>query len=110
MSEPHLWPIPYGDGSTLIGQRISTTADRTSVISLCLVAAQCPGNHADKIVSRSLSTSEAEYVAASQYGQEVVCLREILRDNGFTRTGPTRIYQDHLACVAMSENPVLRKY
>ncbi len=31
----------------------------------------------------SLSTSEAEYVAASQCGQEVVYLREILRDFGF---------------------------
>jgi hypothetical protein len=34
----------------------------------------------------SLSTSEAEYVAASQCGQEVVYLREILRDFGFPPT------------------------
>jgi hypothetical protein len=54
----------------------------------------------------SLSTSEAEYVAASQCGQEVVYLREILRDFSFAPTGPTRIYEDNLACVAMSENPV----
>ena len=38
----------------------------------------------------SLSTSEAEYVAASQCGQEVVYLREILGDFGFPPTGPTR--------------------
>ena len=37
-------------------------------------------------------------------------LREILRDFGFTPTGPTRIYEDNLACVAMSGNPVRRKY
>ena len=53
----------------------------------------------------SLSTSEAEYVAAaaaaSQCGQEVFYLREILGDFGFTPTGPTRIYEDNLACVAM---------
>jgi transposase len=36
----------------------------------------------------SLSTSEAEYVAASQCGQEVVYLREILRDFGFPLTKP----------------------
>ncbi len=58
----------------------------------------------------SLSTSEAEYVAASQCGQEVVYLREILRDFGFPPTGPTRVYEDNLACVVMSENPVRRKY
>jgi hypothetical protein len=58
----------------------------------------------------SLSTSEAEYVAASQCGQEVVYLREILHDFGFAPTGPTRIYEDNLASVAMSENPVRRKY
>ena len=58
----------------------------------------------------SLSTSEAEYVAASQRGQEVVYLREILRDFGFIPIGPTQVYEDNLACVAMSENPVRRKY
>ena len=58
----------------------------------------------------SLSTSEAEYVAASQCGQEVVYLREILRDFGFPPTGPTLIHEDNLACVAMSKNPVRRKY
>ena len=26
------------------------------------------------------------------------------------RTGPTSVYEDNLACVAMSENPVRRKY
>jgi len=31
----------------------------------------------------SLSTSEAEYVAASQCGQEVLYLREIMRDFSF---------------------------
>ena len=45
----------------------------------------------------SLSTSEAEYVAVSQCGQEVVYLREILGDFGFPPTGPTRVYEDNLA-------------
>ena len=58
----------------------------------------------------SLSTSEAEYVAASQCGQEVLYLREILRDFGFVQTIPTEVYEDNLACVAMSENPVRRKF
>ena len=57
----------------------------------------------------SLSTSEAEFVAASQCGQEVLYLREILRDFGYTQENPTHMYEDNLACVAMSENPVRRK-
>jgi hypothetical protein len=58
----------------------------------------------------SLSTSEADYVAASQCGQEVVYLPWILRDFGFIPIGPTQVYEDNLACVAMSENTVRRKY
>ena len=58
----------------------------------------------------SLSTSEAEYVAASQSGQEVYYMREILRDFGYAQTAPPHIYEDNLACVAMSENPVRRKF
>ena len=58
----------------------------------------------------SLSTSEAEYVAATQNGQEVYYMREILRDFGFAQTAPTQIYEDSLACVAMSENPRRRKF
>jgi hypothetical protein len=60
--------------------------------------------------SVSLSTSEAEYVAASQCGQEVLYLREILRDFFVPLLQPTCIYEDNLACIAMSENPVRRKY
>ena len=58
----------------------------------------------------SLFTSEAEFVAASQAGQEVIYLRETLRDFGYQQTKPTEIYEDNLACVAMSENPVRRKF
>ena len=60
--------------------------------------------------SVSLSTSEAEYVAASQCGQEVLYLREILRDFFVPQIKPTCIYEDNLACIAMSDNPVRRKY
>jgi hypothetical protein len=62
----------------------------------------------------SLSTSQGEYVAASQCGQEVYYMREILRDFGYAhppiQTAPTHIYEDNLACVAMSENPVRGKF
>ena len=37
-------------------------------------------------------------------------MREILRDFGYTPTLPTKVYEDNLACIAMSENPVRRKF
>jgi hypothetical protein len=57
-----------------------------------------------------LSTSEVEYMAASLSGQEVVYIRAILRDFGVVRTQPTLVYEDNLACIAMTVNPVPRKY
>jgi len=58
----------------------------------------------------SLSTSKAEFVAASQAGQEAIYLRDTLTDFGFSQTKATLLYEDNLACVAMSENPVRRKF
>ena len=58
----------------------------------------------------SLSTSEAEFVAASQCAQEVLYLRKILRDFHETQLSPTLVYEDNLACITMSENTVRRKY
>jgi len=49
-------------------------------------------------------------VAASQCGQEVLYLREILLDFHQPQTSPTTVYEDNLACIAMSENAVRRKY
>jgi hypothetical protein len=59
--------------------------------------------------SVALSTSEAEYMAASEVGKEILYLRSILRDVGYAQTAPTNIYEDNLACIAMSTNPVRRK-
>jgi len=58
----------------------------------------------------SRSTSEAEFVASSQAAQEVVYLREILCDFGYSQSTATDIFEDNLACIAMSENPVRRKF
>ena len=60
--------------------------------------------------SVALSTSEAEYMAASQCGQDVLYLREMLSDFNVPQAAATRVYEDNLACIAMSENPVRRKY
>ncbi len=59
--------------------------------------------------SVALSTSEAEYMAASEVGKEIFYLRVILRDVDYAQTASTNIYEDNLACIAMSINPVRRK-
>jgi hypothetical protein len=56
----------------------------------------------------TLSSSEAEFVAASQAGQEVVYLRALLRGFGYTQKGPTEIWEDNASCIMMSENPTNR--
>lgn len=53
----------------------------------------------------TLSSAEAEFVAASMCGQEVIYLRNLLRDLGHPQTTPTQIYEDNASCIAMSENP-----
>jgi len=61
----------------------------------------------------SLSTSQAKFIAANQAGQEAIYLRETLTSFGFSQTKAillTLLYEDNLACVAISENPVRRKF
>jgi hypothetical protein len=59
--------------------------------------------------SVGLSTSEAEYMGVSEVDKEILYLRVILRDVGYAQTAPTNIYEDNLACITMSTNPVHRK-
>jgi hypothetical protein len=58
----------------------------------------------------TLSTSEVEYMDVNLCGQEVVYIRDILRDFGVQQNQPTLVYEDNLACIAMSVNPVCRKH
>ena len=60
--------------------------------------------------SVTLSTSETEYMTASEGRKDVVYMCVILQDFGFPQKGPTSLYEDNLATVVMSTNPVLRKY
>lgn len=54
----------------------------------------------------TLSSAEAEFVAASVCGQEVTYLRNLMRDLGFEQKMPTAIFEDNASCILMSENPV----
>ena len=43
----------------------------------------------------TLSSSEAEFVAASQAGQEVLYLRSLLKGFAYLQHGPTEIWEDN---------------
>jgi hypothetical protein len=43
----------------------------------------------------ALSSAEAEFVAASQAGQEAVYLRALLREFDFRQVGATEIWEDN---------------
>ena len=50
----------------------------------------------------SLSTAEAEYMAAAACAQEVVWFRSLLEEIGYPQTVPTVIFEDNQSCIAMS--------
>ena len=59
-------------------------------------------------VGASLSSSEAEFVAASQAGQEVAYLRALLKGFVYTQMDPTEIWEDNTSCIMVSETPTNR--
>ena len=59
-------------------------------------------------VGVTLSSSDAEFVAASQAGQEVVYLRALLRGFGHCQKEAKEIWEDDASCIMMSENPTNR--
>ena len=58
----------------------------------------------------TLSSAEAEFVAASQVGQEAIYLRALLRGFNFRQVGATDIWEDNASCIMMSENPANREH
>jgi hypothetical protein len=53
----------------------------------------------------ALSSTEAEYVAASACAQEVVWLRQLLEEIGYSQPIPTVLFEDNAGCIALSKNP-----
>ena len=53
----------------------------------------------------ALSTAEAEYYAAGTGGREVQYLRQLLKSLGHAQAGPTQMWCDNKAAVAISHNP-----
>ena len=49
----------------------------------------------------TLSSTEAEYVAAAEIATETIFLRNLLKDIGFPQRHPTVIYEDNKSCIQM---------
>jgi hypothetical protein len=58
----------------------------------------------------TLSSSETEFVAASQAEQEVLYLRALLKGFAYLQHGLTEIWEDIASCILMSENPSNREH
>lgn len=55
----------------------------------------------------TLSTTEAEFVAATTCACQAIWLRKILEELHFKQQGPTTIYCDSSSAIKLSKNPVL---
>ena len=53
----------------------------------------------------TLSSTEAEYVAAATTVKEVIWIRSFLKELGFEQKGPTKVYEDNQGAIAIGNNP-----
>jgi hypothetical protein len=55
----------------------------------------------------TLSSTEAEFVAATTCACQAIWLMKILKELHFKEDGPTQIYCDNSSTIKLSKNPVL---
>jgi hypothetical protein len=55
----------------------------------------------------ALSSTEAEYVAATEAAKEAIWLRGLLEELGFPQEQPTTLFCDNQSAIALVENPVM---
>jgi hypothetical protein len=53
----------------------------------------------------SLSTTEAEYIAAVEAGKEIIWMRNLLTEFGFTPSSPSHLLIDNNSAVTVAKNP-----
>jgi hypothetical protein len=84
---------------------------RKSVTGYLMVLIDCPVSwRASRQWGVTLRSSEAEFVAPSQAGQEVLYLRALLKGFAYVQHGPAEIWEDNASCcIPMSENPTNRE-
>ena len=64
---------------------------------------------AKRQASVTLSSQEAEFVAASQLGVELLYVRTLMKDFGYEQKKPTVTWEDNAATILLSKNPVNRQ-
>lgn len=99
--------INFTDTLTRIGRRIKTAANLSPATFSCLVG----GGGAISWVSKkqaivALSSTEAEYVAASQATQEAMWLRDLLTSMHSAQKQPTALLEDNEGAIALTHNQV----
>lgn len=55
----------------------------------------------------TLSTTEAEFVAATSCACQAIWLRKLSEVLGYHQQGPTTVYCDNVSAIKLSKNPVL---
>ena len=60
-------------------------------------------SHLQSVVS--LSTTEAEYIAAVEAGKEIIWMRNLLTEFGFNITSPSQLLIDNNSAVTVAKNP-----
>jgi hypothetical protein len=58
----------------------------------------------------ALSTTEAEYMAASNATKEVIWLQVLLEDSGFPQVSATTLHADNLGCIALTNGTVTHSH
>lgn len=82
---------------------------RRSVSSYCsLIAGGCVSWRSRKQPTVATSSTEAEYRAAYEGGQETVWLRRLLTDLGYPPTSPTTLLCDNQGAIALQKNPLFQ--
>lgn len=81
--------------------------DRKSTTGYVLYLAGAPVSwKSRKQRTPCLSSSEAEYIAASEAAQEIVHLRTLLYEMGVKQELPTPLYCDNQSCISLAKNPI----
>lgn len=81
---------------------------RSSSGYVAFVAGGCVSWRSHKQNSVSTSSTEAEYRAAYEGAQEVVWLRRLLTDLGFTQSTSTDLLCDNQSSMALQRNPLYK--
>ena len=53
----------------------------------------------------ALSTTEAEHIAAVEAGKEIIWMRQLMGELGYSISGPSLLRMDNQSAIAVSKNP-----